>query len=356
MLSDDELRKLREQCTRFVQGHGPVRPADMLATIPPDTEVDRYGDGGVVADLEREIAELLGKPAAVFLPSGTMAQQSTLRVHAERTGRRVVAFHPTCHLDLHEGRAYERLHGLIGRPVGDANRLMTIDDLKSVAEYLAVLLLELPQREIGGQLPPLDEVRAQTELAKQHGTATHLDGARIWEAAAAYDVPIADIAALFDSVYVSFYKGIGALPGCCVAGDEDLVAEVREWRRRMGGTLFNLWPNAASARTLLAQRLPRMRGYFQHALAIAEQIHLIDGVRVIPDPPQTSMMHLQLRTTKQRIDETVVHFAEEKGIGVWPRAMPSVDPDIQRIELSVGDATMELTPAEVAEIVAQYVS
>ena len=105
-LTAAEQEELRGQCTVFLAGHGPVTAAAMLAGIPADTIPDRYGDGGVVAELEAEIAGLLGKPAAVFLPSGTMAQQSVLRVHADRRQRRTIVFHPMCHLDQHEGQAF----------------------------------------------------------------------------------------------------------------------------------------------------------------------------------------------------------------------------------------------------------
>jgi len=139
MTISDELRQaeqaaLRHQCKVFLAGHGPVSAAGLLAGIPADTAVDHYGDGGVVAELETEIAGLLGKPAAVFLPSGTMAQQSVLRIHADQRQRRTVVFHPMCHLQQHEGQAFERLHGLTGRPAGDADRLMSIDDLTPIAE------------------------------------------------------------------------------------------------------------------------------------------------------------------------------------------------------------------------------
>src|SRR6266702_6637967 len=145
-MPDDDFSELLETCTQFVSWHGPIRADRLLATVPPDTVVDRYGEGGVVADLERETAGLLGKPAAVFLPSGTMAQQAVLRVHADRLGRRTIVFHPACHVDQHEGRAYERLHHLVGRPAGEANRQLTRQDLDAVAEPAGVLLLELPQR------------------------------------------------------------------------------------------------------------------------------------------------------------------------------------------------------------------
>src|SRR5215469_9507615 len=116
MTESDDLA-LRDQCTRSFRGHGSQTAATMLATIPGDTTLDTYGDGGVVAALEAEICRLLDKPAAVFLPSGTMAQQAVLRVHADARSRRTVVFHPMCHLEQHEEQGYQRLHRLIGRPV-----------------------------------------------------------------------------------------------------------------------------------------------------------------------------------------------------------------------------------------------
>jgi threonine aldolase len=354
--NDRELDVLRARCTRFLNGHGRQDAARLLAMIPADTELDRYGEGGVAADLEAEVASLLGKPSAVFFPSGTMAQQSVLRVHADRRGRRTVGFHPACHVDRHEGRGYERLHALTGRPIGDPDRLLTLGDLDAVAEPLAALLLELPQRDLGGQQPAWEDLQAQAAWAREHGAAVHMDGARLWESAAGYGRAPGEVAALFDTVYVSFYKGIGALPGCCVAGPADIIAEVREWRRRMGGTLFGLWPNAASARACLAQRLPRMPAYQEHARAIAAALAGLDGVRVIPDPPQVPMMHVLLRTSQEAFAAAAGKLAIERGL--WAgRPKPSVtaDPLMLRMELSVGDATCALKPAEIRGIFAELV-
>ena len=352
MPPDDEFSALRDSCTRFLTGHGPVRAADLLATIPPDTAVDRYGDGGVVAVLETEIATLLGKPAAVFMPSGTMAQQAVLRVHAGRRQRSAIIFHPMCHLDTHEGGAYARLLHLTGRPAGDRNRLLGLDDLKAVAEPAAALLIELPQRDLGGQQPSWDELQAQTGWARDQGAAVHLDGARLWESAAGYGRPEAEIAMLLDTVYVSFYKGIGALPGCCVDGPGDIIAELREWRQRMGGTLHGMWPNAASALTCLARRCPLMPAYLRHARAIAAELGDLPGVRVLPDPPQAPMMHLLLATSQEGFAAAATRLATGTGIWTWPEAMPTGDPGTQRVELSVGDATCALSPAEVRDIIA----
>jgi threonine aldolase len=346
-----DLAALRGQCTVFLTGHDPVTPAGLLASIPADTVPDRYGDGGVVAELEAEIAGLLGKPAAAYLPSGTMAQQSVLRVHADRRQRRTVVFHPMCHLHRHEEQAFQHLHGLAGRLAGDQARLMTLDDLTEIAEPPAALLIELPQRDLGGQQPDWDELRAQTEWARERGAAAHLDGARLWESAAGYGRPLAEIAALFDTVYVSFYKGIGALAGCCLAGPADILAEVRHWRRRMGGTLFGLWPGAASALNCLRRRLPLMPAYLRHAREIASALRGAPGVRVVPDPPQVSMMHLLLNTTQEAFVAAARRLAAEQRIWTWPHAMATPDPGVQRVELSVGDATRALRPEQVRDII-----
>lgn len=352
----EDVAPLRDACTRFLHGHGAVRAADLLATIPGDTTPDRYGEGGVVANLESQVAGLLGKPTAVFLPSGTMAQQAVLRVHADRRHSRTIGFHPACHIDRNEGGAYERLHGLIGRPVGDQHRLLTLADLTAVAGPLAALVLELPQRDLGGQQPSWADLTAQQDWARNRGAAVHLDGARLWESAAGYGRPPAAVAEGFDTVYVSFYKGLGALAGCCVAGPEDIVAEVREWRLRHGGTLFGLWPNAASALSCLARRLPLMPGYLRHARAVADAVRDIPGVRVIPDPPQTPMLHLLLATTAEAFGCTARRLAEEQGVWTWPRAATTGDPAWQRVELAVGDATCALAPGEIRDIITAFVS
>ena len=353
-MADPDISELRNRCTSFLHGHGPENAADFLPTIPADTEVDRYGEGGVVAELETEIARLLGKPAAVFLPSGTMAQQAVLRAHADRRGSRTIVFHPMCHLEQHEGQGYRRLHQLTGRKAGDQNRLITISDLASIAEPVAALVLELPQRDIGGQQPSWAELSEQCEWARNAGAAVHMDGARLWESAAGYGRGLDEVAALFDTVYVSFYKGIGALPGCCVAGPEEAVADVREWRQRMGGMLFGLWPNAASALYCLRMRLPRFAGYLERAREIAGALGDVPGVRVVPDPPQTSLMHLLIDTTAERFEATARSLASERGVWTWQRAMTTIDPRVQRVELTVGDATCALSVAEAVDVISAF--
>lgn len=351
-----DVDALEASCSRFLNQHGRRRPATMLAEMGEDIEPDWYGDGGVVTELETEVAGLLGMPAALFLPSGTMAQQATLRVHADRKGRRTVGWHPTCHLALHEGQGYQRLHGLVGRPVGDARRLLTRSDLDAVAEPLAALVVELPQREIGGRLPDWDDLVAQVAWARGGGAAAHLDGARLWECTPHYGRPPAALAGLFDTVYVSFYKGLGGLGGCCVAGPTDVVAQVREWRRRQGGTLWALWPLAASALAALRRRLPLMPRYVEHAQAVAAAVRGLDGVLVVPDPPPTPLLHLHLRTSAADLAAAVRRVAAESGIWTWRACAPTDNPAWQRVELTVGDATLTFTPGEVRDLLARLVA
>ncbi len=352
----DDVGRMEEalrRCTRFLNGHGRRTAADMLAGIPPDTEMDRYGAGGVVARLERRMAVLLGKEAALFFPSGTMAQQIVLRVHAERRGRRTIVYHPYCHLDWYEGRGYARLHGLVGVPAGPLRQPLTLDTLAAVPEPPAALLLELPQRDLGGWLPAWEDLQAQVAWARSRGAAVHMDGARLWEATPYYAKAPADIAALFDTVYVSFYKGLGGLAGCVLAGPADIVAEAAEWRVRHGGRLVALWPYAAAAETALEQRLPLMPRYFAHARAIAAALGGVPGVTVLPHPPHAPMMHLSLDVTRDELLTRCLTIAERDGVWTFPRPFASDEPRRQRLEFTVGDATLGFPPAEVRRLVAE---
>src|SRR5262245_37239349 len=187
-----------------------------------------------------------------------MAQQIALRIWCERSGCWTVAFHPQCHLDVHEERGYSHLHGLQARPIGDRDRLISLADLKGVREPLAALLLELPQRDLGGQLPTWRELAAQVKWARTNGHALHLDGARLWQCEPFYRRSLREIAAWFDTVYVSLYKDLGGLGGCVLAGPEDVVDEARVWRVRHGGRLSTFEAMALSAELGLDEVLPRM--------------------------------------------------------------------------------------------------
>lgn len=318
--------------------------------VEAGVEQDTYGEGSLVEELETRVATLLGKPAAVFMPSGTMAQQIALRIWCDRVGTKTVAFHPTSHLELHEERGYSRLHGLSARPVGAANDIVRLTDLQQVHERLAVLLLELPQREIGGRLPEWDELIAQVDWARERDVRMHLDGARLWECAPYYQRSYAEIAALFDTVYVSFYKGLAGIAGCALAGPQDVINEARVWQVRHGGRLFALYPYLLAARNGLDTKLPRIPAFCNKAVEIADALRGHPAIEIVPDPPQTTMMHLLLRTNATVFRERALDLAEETGVWTFGQTYPSEVPSAQWVELTVGEATMEFTAAEVRGI------
>ncbi|HET8631621.1 MAG TPA: beta-eliminating lyase-related protein [Thermomicrobiales bacterium] len=349
-------QRVFRSCTRFLMHHYRQSPREALGELAeatdPDVAADMYGQGELIAGFEAEVAALLGKEAAVFMPSGTMCQQIALRVWTDRRGRPNVALHPRNHLDDHEQYAYQRLHGLRGIPVGHEDRLMTLDDLQAVAEPLGALLLELPQREIGGQLPAWDDLVALTGWARERGVAVHMDGARLWESGPFYGRPYAEIAGLFDSVYVSFYKGLGAIAGSALAGPADVIAEARVWQRRHGGNLIRLYPYVLSARLGLERHLGRMGAYHERAREIAADLAAFPRIEVVPDPPQTNMMHLYLRADPDRLLTAALDIMEETGIGLFTRVAPSPLPAYQKVELTVGDATLDLSRDEIRDLFA----
>ena len=330
-----------------------ARLESLAEAVDERERADRYGEGERLERLERTTAELLGKEAAVFMPSGTMAQQIAMRIWCERRGLRTIAFHPTCHLELHEEKGYERLHGLHATLVGDPNGLVTLADLEGFREPIAALLLELPQRELGGLLPEWDDLVAQTAWARQHDVGLHLDGARLWEAQPYYARPHAEIAGLFDSVYVSFYKGLGGMAGAVLAGDAELVAEARVWQRRHGGTLVTMFPYVIAAETALDERLERMPTYLEHARALAAALTTVDGLEVVPDPPQTPLFHIHLEGDRVALAEAALAVAGERKVFLFAEPSSTTSPRRQRHEVMVGEVTLALSPDEVRELYAE---
>jgi threonine aldolase len=345
-------QELWRSCERCLIGHGPRNiQAELLALAqsagnePPDS----YGSGGALEELEAELAQLLGKPAALFLPSGTMAQQIALRIHAERARCRTLAFHPTCHLELHEQRGYQRLHGLDAVLVGRRDRLLTRADLDALAEPVAALLLELPQREIGGQLPSWEELSAQCSWARERGVALHVDGARLWESAPFYSRSPRELCALFDTVYVSFYKALGAIAGAALLGEPDFIREARLWQRRHGGNLVSLYPYVLSAREGLRTRLPRVPQYVAQARSIAARLNRLPGVRIVPAPAHTSLFHVHLPRTGERLLDASAAIAEERSLALLTRVRPCDIAGYSVVELSIGDGACALSLDEVED-------
>ncbi|HEY8144925.1 MAG TPA: beta-eliminating lyase-related protein [Kofleriaceae bacterium] len=329
-------------------------PRALLTTWLERAEVDSLPDEPMAA-LEGRVAELLGKEKALFFPSGTMAQQVALRIHAEHRGRKAFAAHPQTHLDVWEQRGYSAIHGLQFQPVGDRHELMTAADLASIGEPLAAVLWELPQRDIGGALPGWDDLSEQVALARVRGAAAHMDGARLWEAQTFYRRTFAEIAGLFDTVYVSLYKGLAGLRGALLVADAATVAEAAVWQKRLGGSINETWPVAISALIGLDTLLPRMPAFREHAIAIAAAL-AADGVaRVVPDPPQAPMFHIHLPAPRRAVELAGAAMIADHGTQLFGRVRSSPDPTRCSFEVSVGENAMELAPAEVAALIRELV-
>jgi threonine aldolase len=346
---------VRRACSRFLTHHYPSTPravlSDLGAWADPELDADRYGTGPLITAFEQEVAELLGKEAALFLPSGTMAQVIAMRIWAERAKCRSIAFHPTCHLELHEEGAYQMLHGLHGVRVGSPHQLLTRVDLDSLREPTAALLLELPQREIGGQLPAWEELEAQCAWARERGVALHLDGARLWECRPFYGRDYAQIAGLFDSVYVSFYKTLGGIAGAALAGPADVIAEARVWQRRQGGNLVRLFPYVLSARKALAERLGRIDAYVAHAQAVAAALATVPPLTLLPSPPQTNMFHLFLPGERAALERALLEVASETGVWLFHSLRPCQMPGYWIAEWVVGDASLDIPADATARLI-----
>ena len=341
--------------SRQLAHHGRQRPIRQILTelaeaTEPNLQPGRYGEGEVVERLEKRIAALLGKEAAVFMPSGTMAQQIALRIWCDRAGTNHVAFHPLSHLEIHEQQGYRRLHGLNATLLGTTARLFTREDLEGLVEPVGAILFELPQREIGGQLPAWEDLVEMVGWARRRGVATHMDGARLWETKPFFGREYAEIAALFDSVYVSFYKILGGVAGAALAGPAGLIKEARVWQRRHGGNLIHVYPMTLSAEHGLDLRLGKVADYHRKAVEVASALTSLPGVRVVPDPPHTNMMHVFLTGERERLLAAKRRVAIDHDVELFRGLTETILSDVHRFELSLGDASLEFGTDEIKDL------
>ncbi|MFD5826779.1 threonine aldolase family protein [Lentzea sp. NPDC060358] len=295
----------------------------------PDVDPDRYGDGGPVGALEARVAQLLGTEAALFVPTGTMAQQIALRCWADRTHNPIVAMHPQAHPLHHEDDALTALSGLRPVKVRDA-------DVGTCPEPYGTLLLEVPDREAGFVLPTWDELTSLVDLARERDAVVHLDGARLWESTHGLGKPLPEVAGLFDSVYVSFYKSLEGISGAALAGSQDFVDQARVWRHRYGGTLFQQWPAALSALHGLDTVLPKLGSYVEHAKVVAAAMGLPE--------PHTHQFALHLPGDPARLTELSGKFLGS----FWPAGT------LAKTEITIAGPALEWTADEVTAAWEQF--
>lgn len=353
-----DLRARREaaidRCTRWLFLRRPTVAESMqrLAEAATADRGDTYGAGGEVGLLEQDAAELLGKPAAVFVPSGIMAQQCALRVFADRAGTKRVALHGLSHFLQHELNALEEVHGLCIERLTSEPRQPRPDELAAIPGSLAAVALELPLRDAGFVLPCWDELVMFAEACADRGVPLHLDGARLWESTPYLGQELATVAELATTVYVSFYKGLDGLGGAALAGPEDVIAEVRRWQRRLGGNLYTLFPYAASARAGLRDVLPRMAAFRGRAVELAAALQEV-GYRVFPDPPHTNSFRLYAPRPVDELEAATVQRMEATRESICPSWRPADVPGWSWTELVVTSHTLDWSVSEAAQSLAE---
>ncbi|NQX71429.1 DegT/DnrJ/EryC1/StrS family aminotransferase [Paenibacillus alba] len=339
MTTTNSLQQAFLQTAYPIGGHG-KRNIQVLKEVlnhyADELDSDQYGKGKVIEDFQAEMAAFFGKESAVFFPSGTMAQQIALRIWCDAKGIKRVAYHPLCHLEIHEEDGLKQLHQIEAVLLTDKDKLIRLEDVRELKEDIACLLLELPQREIGGQLPAYEELEAISSYCREKGIKLHLDGARLLEILPYYQRSAAEICALFDSVYMSFYKGIGGIAGAVLAGDEAFTEESKIWKRRHGGDLISLYPYILSAEYYFKQRQTKMGQYYEEAKELAKRYNHCHAVETLPLLPVTNMFHVHIHVPKEELEAILIAMYETCGVGLTAYLRES-DESSCSFEVSLGD-------------------
>jgi threonine aldolase len=322
---------------------------------------DLYGDG-VVEALESKVAGLLGTEAAAFFPTGTMAQQVALRCWAGRTGNATVALHALSHPEVHERNAFSEVGGLRPVRLTSEPRLPTAAEVRDFEEPFGALMLELPLRDAGFLLPTWEELTAVVEAARERDAVVHFDGARLWESTVHFGRPLAEIAGLADSVYVSFYKSLKGYGGAALAGPRELVEEAKIWRHRYGGMVFQQFPTVLSALVGLERQLPRLPEYVAHARVVAAALREgfaaagVPWARVHPEVPHTHDFQVWLPYEPDVLGEVAVRTAEETGVVLFGSSWDRGGPGLAFTEVHVRAEALEWTAEDVKAAAAEFVA
>ena len=290
---------------------------------------DVLGDDPTVARLEARVAELLGKEAAVFTPSGTMANQLALRVHTEPGDEILVE--ADAHIYYYEGGAPAALAGVMCRCLPGVRGVFTSSDVEAALRPAdqhypptKLVCLENTHNRGGGSVWPIDRIREVAEASCRHGLRLHLDGARLWNAAVATGVPEREYAAHFDSVSVCFSKGLGAPIGSALCGSREFIQRARRFRKMYGGGMRQAGILAAGALYALEHHRDRLAEDHANARALAGGLSELPGIIVDPTTVQTNIV---LILVKGLPAATVARALDEAGLrllAVGPNTLRAV--------------------------------
>ncbi len=274
-------------------------PAMLEAMMRAPLGDDVLGDDPTVNLLCERVADLFGKESAIFVPSGTMANQVALRALTE-PGDEIIC-HPLSHIYLYEGGAPAALSGCsiafadgargMFTPEAMLEAIRPIDDHDPVTK---VVCIENTQNRGGGSVWPIERVGAVSRAARERGLKMHLDGARIMNAVVASGVSAREYGAHFDTVTICFSKGLGAPVGSAVAGDAATIRRAKRFRKMFGGAMRQSGVLAAGAIYALDHHVERLAEDHSHARRLAEGLAGLPGVRVDPDAVQTNIVYFDV--------------------------------------------------------------
>lgn len=286
---------LKYSTTEFI---AKLQQVDKAAAIQPDF----YAEGGVVEALEKKFCAITGKQAAIFMPSGTMANQLAIAVLSGDNTK--VFVQEASHVFRDEADAAQSIHQKRLIPLAPNEPAFTLEDLQASIKYhdegevfksgIGVVSIENPVRRCDGRTVPLEEIKKIAAYCREKGYKLHLDGARIHLAAAFTGIPVATYASYFDTVYISLYKYLGALGGAMLCGDKVVIDKMRHLIKVHGGAVFQNWINAAMVMHHLDGLDGRLKQMASQALTLFEQLNRLPGIRINALPGGSNIFHLQL--------------------------------------------------------------
>ncbi|MGH2826304.1 MAG: threonine aldolase family protein [Actinomycetota bacterium] len=278
-----------------------TRPTPEMRRAMAEAEVgdDVFGDDPTVNSLQDYAAELLGKEAGLYVPTGSMGNQVSLGSLA-RPGDEVVC-EAGAHFLHYEGGSASVHLGLMMRPLVGSNGVISADQVSDAIRvgtehnpHTAVVAMENTHNSAGGRVFPIDEARAVSKVTRERGVALHMDGARIFNAQAATGTPAAEWAACVDTLTFCFSKGLGAPVGSMVVGSTEVIAEAHRLRKRLGGGMRQAGVIAAAARVALETGPARLADDHANARRLAEVLADLNPDSVDLDAVETNMIYVNL--------------------------------------------------------------
>lgn len=349
---------LMAKCNKFLNRHKPLTHKQWLERIEQSTaldlDIDFYNNGPAVQLLEQKMASILGKERALFVHKGMVGQHSALMHWSSQSQYKKIAIHPQSHMQIDEHLAYKELLGLEAEMFGQLGQAINSNDINILPSELSTICVELPTRRAGFKLPQWQDLIRLKQFSMDNNIPLHIDGARLFEAACYYDKSYSEVAAFGDSVYVSLYKTLGAAAGGIVAGDAEFIEHLKPWRSRLGGDLSTAFPYVLTALWGIEHYLPRVLGFYQRAVELANAISIGLGQQAIVNPVQSNGFLVELAINADTLERKALEMAEKKQIWLFDRIFES-GPNNCRFELQVGDALDAWQNDEVVDLLIELI-